>query len=137
MALLDIWQDVWADVWQDVWGASTGTAPTVTTAGLLNGYVGTPYNATLAASGDAPITWAVTVGALPDGLALDADTGLISGTPTTEEAQTFTVTATNDRGNDTQELTLTIAAASDAVGAVSRWWLQTPKRKRKYAGRLM
>ena len=30
------------------------------------------------------------------------------------------------------------AAPSELVGAApSRWWLQTPKRKRKYAGRLM
>jgi len=34
-----------------------GTAPTITTATLPNGTVGTAYSQTLAATGDTPITW--------------------------------------------------------------------------------
>ena len=47
-------------------------------------------------------------GTLPAGLSLDAATGIISGTPTAEEAPTFTVTATNASGSDSKEYTLTI-----------------------------
>lgn len=88
----------------------TGTvkyAPTITTENLPTGEVGTAYTAELKADGTAPITWSVTDGALPDGLKLE--NGVISGTPTAEGTSTFTVTATNDIGNDSKEYTLTIA----------------------------
>ena len=47
-------------------------------------------------------------GTLPNGLNLDANTGVISGTPTTPGDSKFTVTATNDYGSDIQELSITI-----------------------------
>jgi len=46
-----------------------------------NGTMGTAYNFTYTASGTTPITFAVTTGALPTGLALSS-AGVISGTPT-------------------------------------------------------
>jgi hypothetical protein len=79
----------------------------------LGGYVGYPYLGNLAATGDTPITWAVTVGALPDGLSLDANTGAITGTPTTAEVANFTVEATNATGSDTQELSIEITLPPD------------------------
>jgi hypothetical protein len=85
-------------------------APTITTTALANGNVASAYSRAIAATGDGPFTWAVTVGALPDGLALDAGTGVISGTPTTIEDQTFTVEATNDAGSDDQELSISVGA---------------------------
>jgi hypothetical protein len=111
-ALGVIWADgVWnTAIWNTaIWAQSGGgTAPTVTTESLLGGYVGYPYLGNLAATGDTPITWAVTVGALPDGLSLDANTGAITGTPTTAEVANFTVEATNATGSDTQALSITI-----------------------------
>jgi hypothetical protein len=92
-------------------------APTITTATLANGYVGSSYSRTIAASGDGPFTWSVTVGALPDGLSLNAGTGAITGTPTTEEVANFTVEAVNDAGSDTQALTITIAAEAPSTAS--------------------
>lgn len=91
-------------------GSGTITiAPTITTTSLPEGEVGTAYSQTLTATGDTPITWSVS-GTLPAGLSLEAATGIISGTPTTEKTSTFTVTATNDSGSDSKEYTLTIKA---------------------------
>ena len=100
-------------------GTPTGSgtvkiAPTITTESLPDGEVGTAYSQTLVATGDTPITWTVS-GTLPAGLSLDAATGIISGTPTAEEAPTFTVTATNASGSDSKEYTIQIAAKSDTT----------------------
>jgi len=66
----------------------TGTAP--------NAIVNVPYtDAVTAAGGIGPYKYAVTAGALPAGLSLNATTGVISGTPTTVGASSFTVTATD------------------------------------------
>ena len=61
-------------------GDSVKYTPTITTASLPSGTVGTEYSTTLAAEGTAPITWSVSSGSLPEGLSLDAGTGVISGT---------------------------------------------------------
>ena len=82
-------------------------APTITTDSLPGGTVGVAYSQTLSATGDAPITWAVSDGDLPGGLSLAA--GVISGTPTAPGTFTFTVKATNGAGDDEAELSITIA----------------------------
>src|SRR5690606_11495210 len=83
---------------------------TITTTSLARGVVGVAYLRTLSVTGTGPVTWSITTGDLPDGLSLDTETGQITGTPTTEEQQTFTVQATNGEDTDTQELTLMILA---------------------------
>ena len=81
--------------------------PTITTASLSNGNVGTLYNQTLAATGSDTITWSIAEGSsLPIGLSLNGNT--ISGTPTAQGESTFTVTATNAYGSDSKQFTLTI-----------------------------
>ena len=65
-------------------GKGSGTAPpppiSVTTTSLPKGQVNHAYAATLMATGGkAPLSWAVTSGALPDGLSL-TPAGVISGT---------------------------------------------------------
>ncbi len=63
---------------------------------LANGVLSSPYSATLnSTGGTAPVTWAVTGGALPTGLTLNPNTGAITGTPTALGTFNFTVTATD------------------------------------------
>lgn len=112
-----LWADgLWASgLWDPGLWTQAGNVPVITTASLPGGAVGVGYSQALAADGDLPITWAVTVGVLPDGLTLSV-AGVLSGTPTTEESQTFTVEATNPQGTDTQEYTVAIGVASTGGG---------------------
>ncbi|WP_244301468.1 putative Ig domain-containing protein [Stappia sp. P2PMeth1] len=92
---------------------------------LTNGTVGTSYTETFTASGGAaPYTYAVTAGALPDGLTL-ASNGALTGTPTTAETANFTVTATDansDTGNAAYSIQVDAApvviALNPAAGAL-------------------
>ncbi len=87
-------------------------APSITNTTLADGYAGSSYAVSLAATGGkSPFTWQVTTGTLPAGLSLSTG-GAISGTPTAAGNSTFTVTATD--ANDvvaTRSLTLTVHAA--------------------------
>lgn len=85
-------------------------APTITTATLPDGTVGTACSRTLTATGTEPITWSVVSGSLPTGLTLTGSA--ISGTPTTSGAFSFTVRATNAAGSQDKALSLSIAAAT-------------------------
>jgi hypothetical protein len=55
--------------------------------------------ATLVVTGTAPITFAVSAGALPDGMTLNATSGAIGGTPLVSGSYNFTITATNGAGS--------------------------------------
>ncbi len=73
----------------------------ITTTTLPNGLVSTAYSATLGSSGGAgTITWSVSSGSLPAGLALSGN-GTITGTPTTAATSSFTVQA-KDSGTPQQ-----------------------------------
>lgn len=66
---------------------------------LPAGAVGAPYAQPFAAgAGSAPLTWTVSSGTLPDGLALSSATGVLSGTPTTAGTSIFAITATDAYG---------------------------------------
>ena len=91
--------------------------PSITTTTLPNGTVGVAYSETLGVTGGTgSITWAVTVGALPDGLSLNSSTGEISGTPTQTGTFNFTVEAEDAASaTDTQALSITIEPAPTGV----------------------
>ncbi|GJG96849.1 kelch repeat-containing protein [Cupriavidus pauculus] len=71
-------------------------------------------------SGGGPITAYSIAPALPAGLSLDAQTGIISGTPTaTTAAATYTVTGTNVTGSTAATLQITVIAAVVAPANLS------------------
>lgn len=78
---------------------------------LPSGGTGVPYTDTLvAAGGTAPYTWSITAGSLPTGLSL-ATNGIISGTPTLNETQSFTLHVTDSAAHSaTKTCSLSIIA---------------------------
>jgi len=100
-------------------GAAPAFALTVSTLSLASGTISRSYADTLAsADGTPPVVWSIADGTLPAGLALDAGTGAISGTPGALGSSAFVVLAT-DALSDTASRALTItiddvpAAATD------------------------
>jgi hypothetical protein len=83
----------------------------ITTTSLPDGEVGEFYTATLEATeGTEPYTWSID-GSLPDGLTLVSDTGVISGTPSTEGDYEFTVQVEDESDplqSDTEEFSIDI-----------------------------
>lgn len=78
-----------------------------------DGVVGTPFSSGSAATGGkSPYLYIVTSGALPDGLTLGINSGVVSGTPTTPGAFPYTIRVTDSLGSTrTVSGTITIAAA--------------------------
>jgi hypothetical protein len=99
---------------------------TVTTASLPGGRVGTPYVAALVASGGTPpYTWSLATGSLPPGVALNATTGALNGTPSTPGTYPSSVTVTDSAAGSvraiapkavaTAPFTIVVAAAASEL----------------------
>src|SRR3989449_6086159 len=86
--------------------------PTITSAGTATGQVGVAFSYQMTAT-NSPTSFGAT--GLPAGLALDATSGLIAGTPTSAGASTVTLSATNAGGTGTQTLTVTISPATEVA----------------------
>jgi hypothetical protein len=66
-----------------------------------------PFSVTFISAGT-NVMWSVTAGTLPPGLTLDPISGVYSGVATALGTYTFTVTASNDFGNDSRDYTQTV-----------------------------
>ena len=86
--------------------------PTITSAGTATGQVGVAFSYQMTAT-NSPTSFGAT--GLPAGMALDATSGLISGTPTSAGASTVTLSATNAGGTGTQTLAVTINPATEVA----------------------
>ena len=77
-----------------------------------------PYSSALKVTGSEPITWSIT-GTLPDGLTFDTSTGKISGTPTiyAKSGWKIIITATNDAGKNSKNITLKVNATAPKITA--------------------
>ena len=83
----------------------------VTTASLADGIPGVAYSESLsAAGGTGTFTWSISAGALPDGLTLNAATGEIAGSPTSQGSSTFTATASSGGSSASRQLTIEVMA---------------------------
>jgi hypothetical protein len=91
----------------------------ITTNSLSGGTVGSAYSEELSARGNAPITWSVESGSLPDGLSLSSD-GTISGTPTKAGTFTFTLKAdANIFADDWKTFTIVVNASNSTVPVIN------------------
>lgn len=91
---------------------------TISTTSVGDTDVGVAVSDTLAvAGGNGTVTWAVSEGALPDGLTMAS--GVISGTPTKTGTFNFTITATDNTGTATQAYTVNINAVPALTGPAS------------------
>lgn len=95
--------------------ATTVSPPVFSAQSAPAGMVGIAYSYTFVASGSP--TYALGTGALPAGLSLSSG-GVLSGTPTTAAAYTFTVTATN-AGGTVSSTSQSVTIAPAASGSLS------------------
>jgi hypothetical protein len=94
---------------------------TVNPSSLPNGSQSVGYSQTVSASGGTgPYTFAVTSGALPAGLSLNAGSGAITGTPSGSGVSNFTIQATDTVGNiGNRPYTVNIGTSALAVSPAS------------------
>ncbi len=83
---------------------------TLMTKSLPDGKVGVAYSQTLQFTGGTSNTvWAISSGAVPDGLTFDGNTGAITGTPKTAGTYKFTAEVIDDLGADSSaDLAITV-----------------------------
>ena len=103
-------------------GADAPVWPQMT---FCSGVVGVAYSEQfdLAPVGS-PTTFTVLSGTLPPGLSLanvSGDIGLLSGTPTTAGAYTFTLRATSAYGTSDQAFSITVSAGAGGGGGSWTW----------------
>ena len=109
-------------------GTSPAPAPTpappalqITTGSLASATAGTAYTATLSASGGSSVTWTVSAGSLPAGVALGSN-GILSGTPTGAGHYTFTVRVADGSRSASRQFELVVVEKLTASAAGAQTW---------------
>ena len=116
----------------------SATAPkalAVTSRSVPAGVVGRTYSATLMATGGTkPYSWSVVSGQLPKGLALQANTGQISGTPQATGSWKFTVSVSDATkpSPQTAKSTFTLTVRRPYI-TISPAWLPVASRGAAYS----
>jgi para-nitrobenzyl esterase len=106
-------------------GCGNGTPSlSILTTFLPGDTIGSPYNATVQASGGAaPFTWSVSAGALPDNVTLgtsSTNSATISGTPDRVQASVSFTIQVSDANNQTATQSYTVAIASSPTIVVTQ-----------------
>jgi hypothetical protein len=104
---------------------------------LTAAQVGIPYSATIAANnGVQPYTWSIVSGqgTLPPGIQLDASSGAISGTPTSNGAFPFTIEVTDANNSVASGVaTINIAAAASPLTITTPGELESATSGKAYS----
>jgi hypothetical protein len=93
----------------------------ITTASLQKGTVGSPYTASLAASGGGDLTWTVSAGSLPAGVTLGSD-GVLSGTPTGAGSYAFTVRVDGGGRSASKQLGVVVVEKVSVSAPADQTW---------------
>ena len=117
--LPDSWE--WDGIVWRLAGTQPGPRPPIiVTRTVPNAALNKFYVYQLSAAGDPPMTWGISAGTLPAGLAL-TPTGLLYGTPTTTGTSNLTVQSTNTVGQDSVDLALTVLPTSPRLRDTWEW----------------
>jgi len=117
-----------ADTAQAQLSLTVVTAMSFNTVSLSAGSAASAYrDQVVATGGTSPYTWSLTSGSLPSGLTLLASSGVISGTPTSQESSTFTVAVKDSSPvKQTQARSLTIIINAPLVVTTTTLTKATP-----------
>ena len=115
--------------------SSTTSPLTIVTTSLPTGTVGTSYffGGVYAAGGTPGYSYAVTQGSLPNGLSLNASSGIISGAPTSTGTSSFTVQATDSGGSAPVSQALSISVNPEVPVSVKTTSLSNADQNQSYS----